>query len=42
MAGTSAEGRPGRFWSLGLSGNWRLIVRFEGGDASDLDLVDYH
>jgi proteic killer suppression protein len=30
------------FWSLSVTGNWRLLVRFEAGDAADLDLVDYH
>ena len=30
------------FWSLTVTVNWRLIFRFEGGDALDLDLVDYH
>jgi proteic killer suppression protein len=30
------------FWSLTVTGNWRLIARIEGGDAHDLDLVDYH
>ena len=30
------------FWSVSVSGNWRLIFRFEQGDAFDLDLVDYH
>jgi len=26
-----------------LTGNWRLLVRFdEAGDALDLDLEDYH
>jgi proteic killer suppression protein len=29
-------------WSLSVTGNWRLIVRFADGDAFDLDLVDYH
>ena len=29
-------------WSLTVSGNWRLIFRFENGDAFDLDLTDYH
>jgi len=27
---------------LSGTGNWRLVVRFEEGDAFDLDLVDYH
>jgi len=30
------------FWSVTVTGNWRLIFRFEEGDALDLDLVDYH
>ena len=30
------------FWSISISGNWRLIFRFEDGDAYDVDLVDYH
>jgi proteic killer suppression protein len=30
------------FWSMKVSGNWRIIFRFEDGDAVDVDLVDYH
>ena len=30
------------FWSISISGNWRLIFRFEEGDAYDVDLIDYH
>ncbi len=30
------------FWSIRISGNWRMIFRFGGGDAYDVDLVDYH
>ncbi len=30
------------FWSVKVTGNWRLIFRFETGNAEDLDLVDYH
>jgi len=30
------------FWSVTVSGNWRVIFRFEGGHASDVDLIDYH
>jgi proteic killer suppression protein len=29
-------------WSVTISGNWRIIFRFEDGDAFDVDLVDYH
>ena len=30
------------FWSMSVSRNWRLVFRFERGDAFDLDLMDYH
>ncbi len=30
------------FWSVTATGNWRVIFRFQEGDAFDLDLVDYH
>lgn len=30
------------FWSVWLSGNWRIIFRFENSNAYDVDLVDYH
>lgn len=30
------------FWSVTITGNWRMIFRFEDGDAYDLDLIDYH
>ena len=30
------------FWSVTVSGNWRVIFRFEDDHASDVDLVDYH
>lgn len=30
------------FWSVTVSGNWRLIFRFEDGHGCDVDLVDYH
>ena len=29
-------------WSVTVRANWRIIFRFEGGDAYDVDLVDYH
>ncbi len=29
-------------WSVSVSGNWRIIFRFEGVHASDVDLIDYH
>ena len=30
------------FWSLTVSGNWRVIFRLEDGAAFDVDLLDYH
>jgi proteic killer suppression protein len=30
------------FWSLTVRANWRIIFRFEDGEALDVDLVDYH
>jgi proteic killer suppression protein len=30
------------FWSVTVSGNWRVIFRYEDGDAFDVDLLDYH
>jgi proteic killer suppression protein len=30
------------FWSVTITGNRRLIFRFEDGHASDVDLIDYH
>ena len=33
---------PFGYWSVSLSGNWRIIFRFEGQDVYDVDLIDYH
>jgi proteic killer suppression protein len=30
------------FWSVSVSGNWRIIFRFDGTDATEIDYVDYH
>jgi proteic killer suppression protein len=29
-------------WAIAVSGNWRLVFVFDGEDATDVDLVDYH
>ena len=29
-------------WSVRVSGNWRVVVRFEDGEVVDVDLIDYH
>jgi toxin HigB-1 len=30
------------FWSVTVRANWRVIFRFEQGDAYYVDLIDYH
>ena len=30
------------FWPVTVRANWRIIFRFEGADAFDVELVDYH
>ena len=30
------------FWSVLVSGNWRVIFRFENGNVMDVDYLDYH
>ncbi len=29
-------------WAVSVSGNWRVVFRFEEGHASEVDLLDYH
>jgi toxin HigB-1 len=29
-------------WAVNVSGNWRMVFRFEGEDVVDVDLIDYH
>ncbi len=30
------------YWSITVSGNWRLIFRFDGIDVELVDYLDYH
>jgi toxin HigB-1 len=30
------------FWSVTVRANWRIIFRFEDGNVTDVDTVDYH
>ncbi len=36
------KGSLAGFWSVMVQANWRIIFRFEDGDASDVDYLDYH
>ena len=29
-------------WAIDISGNWRIVFRFEDGDAYDVNYEDYH
>lgn len=29
-------------WAVEVSGNWRIVFRFDGKDAVDVDCIDYH
>lgn len=30
------------YWAVTVRANWRIIFRFEDGNAFDVDFVDYH
>ncbi len=30
------------FYAVSVSGNWRIIFRFEDSQAFDVELIDYH
>jgi len=30
------------FYSVSVNGNWRIIFRFKGNDAIDVNYIDYH
>ena len=36
------KGKLHGFFSVTVRANWRIISRFEGSEAFDLDFVDYH
>ncbi len=38
----SLSGDLAGFYSVTISGNWRLIFRFEGADAAEVNYIDYH
>jgi len=31
-----------RQWSIRINDQWRVCFRFEGGDAYDVEIIDYH
>ena len=38
----SLKGDLAGFWSITIRANWRIIFRFEDGDVTDVDYLDYH
>lgn len=36
------EGQYAGFWAVTVRANWRVIFRFEGSHAVDVDYLDYH
>ena len=36
------KGKLAGFWSVNVSGNWRVIFRFVGSDVELIDYLDYH
>lgn len=30
------------FWAVTVRANWRIVFRFDGGYAFDVDFMDYH
>lgn len=36
------KGNLAGYWSVRVSGNWRILFRFQGIHVTDVDLVDYH
>ncbi|MEI6127488.1 MAG: type II toxin-antitoxin system RelE/ParE family toxin [Pseudomonadota bacterium] len=29
-------------WAVSVSGNWRIVFKYENGDAYNVDYADYH
>ena len=36
------KGQRSGQWSMRVSDNWRIVFRFQSGEAVDIDLIDYH
>lgn len=36
------KGNMAGYWAVSVSGNWRMVFRFDGIDIHDVDLMDYH
>ena len=36
------KGKLEGYWAVKVSGNWRVIFKFERGDIFEVDYIDYH
>lgn len=36
------KGQQSKFWSVTVQANWRMIFKFEDGNAYVVDYLDYH
>jgi proteic killer suppression protein len=36
------KGSYSGFWSVTVPANWRIVFRFEDGQPTDVDYLDYH
>lgn len=36
------KGDRKNYWSVTVNRNWRIIFRFESGNAYDVEMIDYH
>jgi proteic killer suppression protein len=36
------KGKLKGYWAVKVSGNWRLVFRFNEMNAFDVDYIDYH
>lgn len=36
------KGKLAGFYAVSVTGNWRIIFRFEDDEPTDVDLLDYH
>jgi proteic killer suppression protein len=36
------QGQLSDRYAIDVSGNWRIVFRFDSGRVADVDLVDYH
>jgi proteic killer suppression protein len=36
------KGKYKGYWAVSVSGDWRVIFRFEDNSAVDIDCLDYH